>query len=63
MDCSPPGSFVHRILQARILGFGSHSLLQGLFQTQGWNPGFLHHRWVLYHVSHQGSLLNVTGSK
>ena len=63
MDCSPPGSFVHRILQARILGLGSRSLLQGLFQTQGWNPGFLHCRWVLYHLSHWGSLLNVTRSK
>ena len=31
MDCSPPGSSVHGILQARILEWvGSHSLLQGL---------------------------------
>ena len=29
MDCSPPGSSVHGILQARILELGSHSLFQG----------------------------------
>ena len=34
---------------------GSHSLLQGLFPTQGSNPDLLHCRQVLYQVSHQGS--------
>ena len=38
MDCSPPGSSVHGILQARILGVGYHFLLQGFFLTQGLNP-------------------------
>ena len=33
-DCSPPGSSVHGILQAGILGVGSRSLLQGIFPTQ-----------------------------
>ena len=28
---------------------------QGIFPTQGSNPGFLHCRWILYHLSHQGS--------
>ena len=37
MDCSPPGSSVHGILQARILG--CHALFQGIFPTQGSNPG------------------------
>ena len=36
-------------------GVGCHALLQGIFPTQGWNPGLLHCRWVLYHLSHQGS--------
>ena len=27
-------------------GVGSHSLLQGTFPTQGWNPGLLHRRWI-----------------
>ena len=34
---------------------GSHSLLQGIFPTQGWNPGLLPCRQILYHLSHQGS--------
>ena len=34
---------------------GCHSLLQGIFPTQGWNPGLLHCRRTLYHLSHQGS--------
>ena len=36
-------------------GAGSLSLLQGIFPTQGSNPGFLHCRWILYGLSHQGS--------
>ena len=30
-------------------------LLQGIFPTQRSNPGLLHRRQVLYHLSHQGS--------
>ena len=119
MDCSPPGSPVHGILQARIMewvaisfsrgssrprdririscitggcftilatreawseshsvmsdslwphglysswnspgqntGVGSCSLLQGIFPTQGSNPGLPHCRWILYQLSHKGS--------
>ena len=29
-------------------GVGSHSLLQGIFPTQGSNPGLLHYRQILY---------------
>ena len=36
-------------------GVGSLSLLQGLFPTQGLNPGLQHCRWILYQLSHQGS--------
>ena len=36
-------------------GVGSHSLLQGLFLARGSNLGLLHCRWILYHLSHQGS--------
>ncbi|CAI9165264.1 unnamed protein product [Rangifer tarandus platyrhynchus] len=32
------------------------SLTQGIFPTQGSNPGFLHCSRILYHLSHQGSL-------
>jgi len=31
------------------------SFLQGIFLTQGLNPGLLHCRWILYQLSHQGS--------
>ena len=40
MDCSPPGSAVCGILQARILEY-CHFLLQGIFLTQGLNPYLL----------------------
>ena len=36
-------------------GVGSYSLLQGIFLTQGSNPGLLHYRHILYQLSHQGS--------
>ena len=36
-------------------GVGSHSLLQGIFLTQGLNSGLTHCRQILYHLSHQGS--------
>ena len=59
MDCSAPGSSVHGILQARILVWvASHSLLQGIFLTQGSKLGLLHCWQSLYHLSHQGRLKN-----
>ena len=36
-------------------GVGCHFLLQGILPTQGSNPGLLHCRQTLYHLSHQGS--------
>ena len=36
-------------------GVGSLSLLQGIFQTQGLNPGLPHCRQILYQLSHKGS--------
>ena len=36
-------------------GVSSCSLLQGIFPTQGLNPGVPHCRWILYQLSHQGS--------
>jgi len=36
-------------------GVGSLSSLQGIFPTQGSNPGLLHCRWILYQLSYQGS--------
>ena len=33
----------------------SHFLLQGIFPTQGSNPGLPHCRWILYQLSYQGN--------
>ena len=54
MDCSSPGSSVHgdSLGNARV---SCHVLLRGMFPTQGLNIGLLHCRWILYHLSHQGS--------
>ena len=35
--------------------WSSLSLLQGIFPTQGSNPGLLHCRQILYQLSHKGS--------
>ena len=55
MDYSLPGSSVHGISQARILG--CHFLLQVIFPTQGSNLCLLHCRWILYQLSNQRSPL------
>ena len=34
-------------------GVGCRALLQGIFLTQGLNPGLLYCRWILYHLSHR----------
>ena len=36
-------------------GVGSLSLLQWIFPTQESNQGLLHCRWILYHLTYQGS--------
>ena len=56
MDCSLPGSPVH---PGRNTGVGCHFLLQGMFLTQGLNPGLLHCRQTPYHLSHQGSSISL----
>ena len=43
-------------------GVDSLSLLQGILPTQGFNPGLLHCRWILYQLSHQGSPKNTEGN-
>ena len=55
MDCRPPDSSVHGDSLGKNTGAGCHALLQGIFPTQGLNPGLPHCRWILYHLSHQGS--------
>ena len=55
MNCSPPGSSVHGDSPRQNTGVGCHALLQGIFPTQGLNPGLFHCRQILYCLSHQGS--------
>ena len=42
MDCSPPGSSVHGIFQAKTLGWAAIFLLLGIFPTQGSSTCLLH---------------------
>ena len=49
MDYSLPGSSVHGDSPGKNTGVGCHFLLQGIFPTQGSNPGILHCRQLLYH--------------
>ena len=39
VDSSPSGSSVHGDSPGKKTGVGCHALLQGIFPTQGWNPG------------------------
>ena len=55
IDCSPPGSSVQGIPQARILEWVAISFSRGSSHTQGSNPGLPHCRQSPYHLSHQGS--------
>ena len=45
-SCNSPG---------KNTGVGCHALLQGIFATQGSNPGLPHFRWILYQLCHQGN--------
>ena len=58
MDYSRPGSSVHGDSPGKHTGVGCLALLQGIFPTQGWNPGLPHCRQILYQLSYQG-ILNV----
>ena len=55
MDCSLPGSSVHEIFQPTVLEGVAIAFSRVIFPTQGLNPGLLHYRQMLYHLSHQGS--------
>ena len=55
VDCSPPGSSVHGILQARILEWLAIPCYRGIVPNQGSNPGLAHREKILYHLSHKGS--------
>ena len=54
MDYSPPSSSVHADSPGKNTGVCCHVLLQGIFPTQGSNPGLPHCRRILHRLSHQG---------
>ena len=56
LDCSPPGSSIHWISQARNIRVGCHFLLQGIFLTQGLNPSLPH--WQADSLSHSCCLVD-----
>ena len=55
MDCSLPGSSVHGDSPDNKTEVSYHSHLQGIFPTQGSNPGLQHCRQILYQLRHKGS--------
>ena len=59
MDCSLPGSFVLGDSPGKNIGVGFYAVLQEIFPSQGSNPGLLHCRQILYHLSHQESPVHV----
>ena len=46
VDRSPPGSSVHGNSPGKNTGVGCHALLQGIFPTQGANPGRFFTIWA-----------------
>ena len=62
----PPGSSVHEDSPGKNTGVGCHSLLQGIFPTQGSNPGLLNCRWFIWLfvnvAGEEGSLSGDEGS-
>ena len=63
MDCSPPGSSVHGDSLGKNTGVSCYALLQGIYPSQGSNPGFPPCRHIFYCLSHQGSPLTLTAEE
>ena len=60
VDHSPPGSSVHGFSREEYCS-GLPALLQGIFPTQGLNPGFPYCKRVLYHLSYSKWNANLKG--
>ena len=67
MDSSLPWLLCPWDSPGKNIGVGSYSLLQGVFPTQGWNPGLPHCRQILYHLDSVKSVMFIlvqsTGSR
>ena len=50
---------IHYKLKKKNIGVGSHSLLQGIFPSQGSNLGLLHCRWILDHRATWEALFDI----
>ena len=61
VDCSPPGSTVRGILQARILEWVAISFSRGLSQSRDWTHVSCIDRWILYLCATREAF-SVTGS-
>ena len=55
MDCSPPGSSVHGVLQARILEWVAISLFRGSSQPRNRTRVSFTCRQILYQLSYKGN--------
>ena len=53
--CDPMETIQSMEFSSQNSGVGSFFLLQGIFLTQGLNPGLPHCRQILYQLSHKGS--------
>ena len=64
-SCLTLGHAAHQTLSmdspAKNTGVGCHALLQGIFPNKGLNQGLPLCRWILYHLSHQGSQESTNG--
>ena len=58
MNCNTLGSSILQYLPDKNTRVGYHFLLQGIFPTQGSNPGLLYYRQKFYRLSCQGSPYN-----
>ena len=55
LDGSPSGSSVYGHSPDKNSRVDCHALFEGMFPTQGSNPGLSHCKQILYRLSHQGS--------
>ena len=63
MDCSPTRLLCPWNSPGKNTGAGSHSLPEGIFPTQGSNPGLHQCKQIFYHLSHQRSPVTQVAKK
>ena len=63
MDCSPTRLLCPWNSPGQNTGAGSHFLPEGIFPTQGSNPGLHQRKQIFYHLSHQRSPVTQVAKK